>query len=218
MSKKPRILTARESEPKCCDDYEVLTFDKFIKVSVSGDLSALIISGVPNQHQLFLSWIKIQSDYYTLINSKEHLRQVKLAAKMEALNLKINFVTEICGVLQSWYDVRLVKCLQNFGYSYEYAPETYLKDIDRTLIELQNDNFKLQLAKNEYEKEQNRPGKSHEKPTKNSFMKDLYAIEKYRQQRYPPDKLTVYEFGMFRNELVEYSEAMREQTERNTRK
>ena len=206
-----------------CNDYEKLSFAKFIKCICNHDLSVLIESGIPTPNQLFMAWMTILSSYYVLINSKEQLKYIKRVAKMEQLNLKIRVVTALCESLSSWYDERICDCLRKptkesgWGYTrFKFSPESVLDDIARVLVFLQTDNMKLEKEKKTFEDEQKEKKKTGEAPTRNAYMKTLYAIEKFRGQRYKPDEITVYEYGMFQNEIIEYNEMMRQETEKNS--
>ena len=206
----------KQEETVVCSDIESLSLAKFLKCMVDNNLSVLRISGNPSAHQLFMAWITILSAYYTLINSKEQLKYIRMVGKMEGLNLKITIVKALCEAVRAWYDERLCNCLKGWGYKLSYSPETLLQDTERTLTELSNDEYKLIRMKTEYKQEQKNKKKKGEAPTKNSFMKMLYAIEKHRKISYDPDDITVYKFGMLYNELVEYSEMVKAQTDELT--
>jgi hypothetical protein len=215
---------AIKGEVVVCDEIEKITLANFIRCVVNNNYSVLRISGEPSMHQLFIAWIKILSAHYTLIEDKQQLKYIKFAAKMEALNLKITVVKYLCEALRAWYDERLINCLRNptdkggWGYKLSYSPDTVLADIDMTLTLLSNDEFKLIKMKTEYGNEQKAKKKKGEAPTKNFYMKILYAIEKYRAPcRYRAEEITLYEFDMFYNELKEYNEALEEQS-RNVNK
>ena len=209
---KPKTKEA----PIVCNDIEKLSFAKFIKCMVHNNIPVLREAGEPTGHQLFHAWITILSSYYTLIKSKDQLKYIRMVAKMESYNLKITVVTALCEALRIWYEPKLVSALKKWGYKMSYSEETLFADLDRTLIELSNDNFKLVKLRAEYDRDHANKKKKGEAPTKEYYMKILYAIEKHRQQRYPPDSITVYEFGMWYNELIEYNEMIKEQTEKNT--
>ncbi len=199
-------------------DLEQLSLQKFITCMVQGDLSVLRVSGFPSQQELFYAWIVLLSSYYTLTKSKEQLKYIKLAARMEALNLKIQVVKGICEVLRLWYDEKLVKVLQKWGYRLKYSPDNLLPDIDQTIREISSDEFQLLKMRTDHENEQKSKKRKGEAPNKEYFMKILYAIEKHRQQRYPKDKINMYEYGMWFNELVDYAEEMGRQNEKVTEK
>jgi hypothetical protein len=200
--------------PVVCSDYEKLTFDKFLKCLTKNDLSVLVEQGVPSAGDMFYAWITILSAYYTLIKSREQLKYIKMVAKMEGYNLKITVVTALCETLRIWYEPKLVACLKVWGYRLSYSEATLFADLDMTLTLLSNDNFKLMKMRAEYDnahKDKKESGQVID--TKNAYMKILYAIEKFRQQRYPPATITVYEFGMWYNELTEYNEMTKASTQ-----
>lgn len=203
---------------KVNDDIEKLLFADFLRCLLNGNLSVLRISGEPSGQQLFMAWIKILSAYYTLIGSKEQLKYLRIVGKMEALNLKITVVKALCEALKAWYDEKIIACLKVWGYKLQYTDQTVLADIERTLVELSNDEYKLIKMQADYELEQKVKKKRGEAPSKNTYMKMLYAIEKHRDHRYPPDKITLYEFGMWCNELIEYNEAIKAQNDKLTEK
>lgn len=193
-------------------DIEKLSFTKFIRCSVTNDLSPLVVSGVPSKDQLFFAWISILSAYYTIIGSKDSARYVKLVAKMEALNGKIFVVKSLCDALRQWYEPKLADQLRAWGFNHPFTGETLLDDLKQVEVELSNDNFKLEKLRLEYDRLETDKKKSGEAATKESYMKMLYAIEKHRQMRYPPDSITLYEFAMWQAELIEYSEAVKKAT------
>lgn len=218
----PGILRSAQEKLKeepvvVCSDIEKLTFDKFIKCMVDSDLTVLRVSGIPTGTQLFMAWINILSEHYRLIGSMEQEKQIKTMAKMEALNLKITVVTAICTALYQWLNPKLTDCLRVWGYKFQFTGETLLKDLERVMVDVSNDNFKLEKLKHEWELKEKQKNRKGQKTTKEIYMRMLYEIEKFRNMRYPPDKITLYEFDMFYNELIEYNEVMRAQeTKRNS--
>lgn len=218
LRKAPAIVAATQQPAVVCDDIEQLTFAKFLKCVCDGNYAALTISGSPSANQLFLAWITILSTHYSLIKSKEQASYIKAVSKLEALNLKITVVAALCESLFAWYEPKICECLKKWGYRKQFTETTYLQDIERVLLELGNDRFMFQKLKNEYNAKQLLKKKNGKAPTKESYMRMLYAIEKHRQYRYPPDKITLYEFDMFCNELAEYSELMKAENEKVTRK
>lgn len=197
-----------------CNDLEKVSFTNFLKCLINNDLEVLKISGNPSQNQLFLAWITILSAYYVTIGSKEQVRYIKMVAKMEAINLKINVVTALCVSLRQWYEPKLCECLKMWGYRLPFTDESFLKDIDRVLILLQNDNNKLATERCKYDNAQKANKGKGEAPTKDAYMKILYAIEKHRGQRYPPDKISGYEFALWYVEIIEYNEAQKREHDR----
>lgn len=203
--KIPKLTQEGPVKPVLQTDIEQLSFASFLKCACKNDYSPLIISGYPSQHEIFFAWISVLSEYYTLINSSESLKYVKMVCKMERLNLKIFIVRALCEGLRQWYKPELIAALQKWGYSLQFTDETLLKDIARVETELGNDIFQLEKLRLSYESEEKKKTGKAIKPTKEHYMRVLYAIEKYRSQRYPPDKITLYEFGMWQNELIEYN-------------
>ena len=210
------ISVETEQEIKICDDIELITFDKFLKCIVNNDLSVLVISGKPSENAVFLAWISILSAHYKLIKSNEQLKYIKLVAKIESYNLKINIVTALVAVLRLKYDAKLCECLKGWKFKLEYTQESLESDLDRTLLELQNTNFKLEQAKLDYNNLHKNKKTKGEAPTKDSYMKILYAIEKHRELKYrlKPAEITLYEFDLWYNELMEYAETMKQERDK----
>lgn len=201
-----------------CTDLEKITFASFLKCLCDNNLAVLVESGLPNAHQLFLAWITVLSGYYSLIKSREQVKYIKLVARIEGLNMKITVVSALCDALRTWYEPKLCDCLKTWGYNFPFTPESLLSDLNKVSKMLENENFKLEKARLEFNATQNVRKKKGEIPTKEAYMKMLYAIERHRQYRYPPDKISVYEFGMWYNELVEYNEMMTNENEKLTSK
>lgn len=212
----PGILRAAEAKMKdepvvVCSDIEKLTFDKFVRCMVGNDLTALRVSGIPTATQLFMAWITILSEHYRLIGSMEQEKHIKTMAKMEAFNLKINVVTAICTALYQWLNPKLTDCLRVWGYKFQFTGDTLLNDLEMVMRDVSNDNFKLEKLKSDWELKEKQKAKKAQKGTKEMYMRMLYEIEKFRGMRYPPDKLTLYEFDMFYNELIEHNNMLKEQ-------
>ena len=198
-----------------CTDLEKLSFARFLKCLTSDNYSALVDKGLPNKLQLFHAWIKVLSEFYVLTNNIEQLKYVKLVAKMEAYNLKINVIENLCESLWLWYNMKLGECLKKWGYKMQFTPETYLADIDRVLILLGNDKFQYEKLRINYASSQKQKRKSGgEESGKKAYMKSLYAIESHRKIQYDPETLSVYKYALLYNELVEYNEMMQTEQEK----
>lgn len=211
--KKPHPKLATEIPLKIQTNLEFITFKIFLQCICENKYFGLVISGIPTSTELYLAWIKVLSEYYVMIKSKEQIKYIKNVARLESINLKISMVTALVESIRLWYDPDKCQILKEWGYTaLTFSEDTVLDDLDRVLVFLGNDRFKLEKARLDYESEQQRKKAKKEMPLKEGYMKTLYAIEKHRAPaRYPVDKLSVYEFCMFYNELSEYNEAVNQQ-------
>ncbi len=195
---------------------EELMFDKWILCAVNADYTPLIISGNPTKEQIHLVWMKLLSQHYELTESKEALRYVKQIAKIEAINTKIFQVSSLVNALRMAYDDRLtMKLKHTWGYVLAFSPESLKSDLLKVEIALQNDKFKLEKVRLEYEKEEKLKKKTGQKQTKELWMKSLYALENHFKREIPSESTSVYKFDLLCNQLSEYNNALKEKNKGN---
>lgn len=161
-----------------CDE---LPFDRFIQCSVHGNYEALIKSGTHSHADLVELWSNIQLEYIDRIEEQETLYMVKLERDIRVLHHQISTVETTCYLLSIIHDARLVQCLVDLGYNYDFDPEDPKKNsnslgaIKNRLAPLK---LKYQVKCIEYE-ELNRNKSVGEKPSEKFFKMMLVRLAKF---------------------------------------
>jgi len=100
-----------------CDEFP---FDRFIQCSVHGKYELLIISGQHSQGDLLEAWSNIQLEYIDRIEEEETLYIVNLEKDITLLHHQITTTETTCYLLSMIYDEKLVQCLHELGYNYDF--------------------------------------------------------------------------------------------------
>lgn len=113
------------------DKLSELKVSTFIKVSVTGELSHLVIDGAATPERLAQAWSDIQSEYYEKAGGENAKRYIDLRKKIVKLNLRINHVQALCDQFEIIYDTVFIDALKGYGYNQPFTQDSYLKDIKR---------------------------------------------------------------------------------------
>lgn len=204
MKKRKKILQSKpiEAPAKICDNIEVLSLDKFITCITTNDLSPLIISGQPASNILFKSWMKVLSDYYTLINNTEAKHYITMVSKIEAINTKREHVEALISCLEDRYHIEIIEELSAWGYNYQWNKDDLEKDINKVKGNLANEKVTVARLQLEYEKSQKRA--VGEKPTRKAFEDTIFEINSMYKMVYKVSDFTVYSYGCAYNRLREH--------------
>ena len=202
-------------KPVLITSLEELSFYNFILCAVGGEYNFLTISGTPTKDDLYLCWMRLLSDYYQLINSKEAANYIKNVAKIEGVNIKITQVELLLIALRVSYQPRLISLLRDWGYNLPFTQASLSADLDRVAIELGNDRVKREKYRLEYERQEKAKQKNGEGATKDSFMRMLYALEAHRKMNYDPKEISTYKVVILYNELVEYNNFLKAKNKGN---
>ena len=199
---------------KLITDLEDLRFKSFIKAQVNKDLSVLIVEGKPTPQDLQAAWNELISQYHELVGNTDVVAYLKRMARIEAYSAKVLHVEAICLGIEQVTDLphvieMLVKLLNIWGYSRQFTPESTQSDLKYIRNCNGNDRLKLkkiQIEQDEYEqKEAKKAQKQGKSDPKKDFMSLLHAIESHKKMVFDRDKLNMYDFAMYVNELKEYS-------------
>jgi len=82
---------------------EQLPLSVYITCAVDKDYSGLVIAGKPTAKELQEAWIKLQSDFYELIEDKRVQDNNDLTGKINKISLKIDVVTCLIAALLEEY-------------------------------------------------------------------------------------------------------------------
>ena len=191
-----------------------LPLNKFIDITVDGNLFALLISGTPDLLQLKESWETIKSQYAEAIGDHEHVAYVKLFKEINLLHITLKQIHLLIDTLkeifyQPFAD-RLNKLLSTTYNFSGHTPAEYLKllqachnrskafkiDLDLKLI-----HFKAIEEKNSGE------GNPY---TREYFLSMLIIVSNHAKFQIS-DSVTVFEFCKRMKMYADYCEQMEKQ-------
>lgn len=183
-----------------------LTFDKFQKIAVEGDLRVLIIEGTPDASDLLIAWEniyweytqKIDNDFNALVDNR-----IKLLIK----KIKINLVKCAIDILTWCNSDELIKMLKKFGFDGEFDfnnEEAFKNDLKRVSIQ-------LRFWEMEIPKEDNKANKVVDKLDYDVFIIALSNLSSYVGYDIKAKEITTYEFA------VRYNMMLKEIKKRNTK-
>jgi len=137
-----------------------LPLNKFIECIVDGNLSALIISGLPDKEDLQQAWETISNQYVERIGTHEYKMYVALYKEIHTLKITINQVNIIAGrgnikkgiepgALRLYYVEELAKELNTLlktSCKFNYKdPKSYHAELDKCLNRSKSFNIQLSL-------------------------------------------------------------------------
>ena len=209
-----------EKEPFCLliNDYSLLKMSAFIACCTKGDMSALILSGEPNDRQLQQAYMQILSDFYQTKKDVAILNYIKLSVSIINLEVRMNRVQRNIDALRMHYHPALIEELKADGYtSFRFTEQTIEKDLQR--IETSEKKYKLyhQRYSKQYDdlygKKEGEADKGLVK--EDHFIEDLDVLRKFGGYNMTPmemaDRLTVKEFCMLNDKYTEYVEYQKQQ-------
>lgn len=198
------------SEPLIlCSSLEDLLFTDFIKCACDKEYSVLVVQGEPTDEQLQVAWVVLWSEHLSLMASKEASAHIEISAKIERMSTKIIIVSKLIEVLKVEPHESLIAELKEWGYSYQFTPESIEKDIQRVTNKIANDKTKLAIAIKEYEDKQ-LESSSNGEATKDMYLNILYAIEEKKKMEFDLENLTAYKFTIMYKNLIDYNEKLKQ--------
>ena len=206
-------MTASSIEPVVLvTELENLRFSDYIKCVCDLNYSVLVISGIPGADEIFMAWVRLLSQFYTLIDNEEAARHIELVSTIEAINTKILQVSGLVEVLRSAQNDKsidqLVNCLQLWGYEFDFSTDSLQKDLDTVERWLSSDRLKLEKAKLKYQEiEDERVENGQKEVQKSDYIRNLLAIAKHRDRTtIRPEDINTMEYCIMYKELADYNE------------
>jgi hypothetical protein len=112
----------QEQNIEIYDDITKLPLRVFIDVTVNGNLSALIISGQPDEFELILAWSSIKSQYADVIAADEHIyftNVFKEAHLLATTYAQVNFLIDVLTRLNTTENYSDDDCKKIDYFSFE---------------------------------------------------------------------------------------------------
>ncbi len=113
-----------------------LLLSDYIACQVSGDLTRLIIEGMPTPEQLQQAWQQICQEFFDLSEDKQASFELTLLKDIETLNLKIIIIQQSVELLQGYEIPQLIEILRKMGFNFPFDSDNetkYLADLKRVL-------------------------------------------------------------------------------------
>lgn len=182
-----------------------LTLERFEQAYEQHDLTALIKEGEHTEEELIIAWDKIQAEYCDLTGDDGFKELMRLRSLNMALSLKIEHVSLLCHYLLQRYNADYIDTLKGYGYDkkdrYQYDfnnPESYIKDINRILSSLGNDEQRIEDNASEIMAYI----ESKKGLTQGYFDESLIDIERGLKLHFSLDKtITIGKYGTYLNKL-----------------
>lgn len=174
-----------------------LPLNKFIEVSTTGNVSALVISGEPSEEELSSAWGRIMEQYGEAIGDHEATMRINLYKDIYRLQLKINQIALIVSLLRSYYVPKMVTELNRLLVSTLVFDVNKREEYDRRLQTALNKSkaFKIQLDMKVMQYESLKKGKDEEGGvSKEYFQSILITLSDHAKYPILDTIITVFEF------------------------
>lgn len=185
-----------------------ITLEQWITCACDNDLSLLTLTGTPTEEESAAAWLQLICQYQTVTKAAGVGKTIELTAKVEALNLKINFVTKLMEVLSWGYEPTIAEALRGWDYDFPFTEETYERDLIKVNARLGNDKTKLAMAMQSYKDQQEEGQKNGTELNRESFMLVLLQIEEIKKMQFDPCELNMYKFALMYRQYVAYAKLL----------
>lgn len=144
-------LQLTSSQSQVWDSCELPLWN-FIQVITTNSLQPLIIKGNPTDQQLATAWSDIFAEYCDIYQSKNQTYVLHLQREIAHLTYKLQ-VIQVCidRLIISYYEPAIAE-LRDYGFNYEYTPDTMLEDLQSTIAEAQYLVVQKGVKEGEYKK------------------------------------------------------------------
>lgn len=187
---------------KRCSDTSI---KKFKQAYCLGDLSVLIISGIPTHDELVNAWEELLSEYANQIRNEDSSHIIDLSKEIGLLQHHIIYVEEAVKYLRIRYDQDMVDEMILIGYEFLQQTEDIVdwnKQLNRCISLCKTKIFDLEELQEQYKRiNKTTEGK---KLTDDDFNKNVMMVSKYQGYRIDQDTTMMDEYiSIFNNFLYE---------------
>lgn len=172
-----------------------LPIENFITCVVDGNLSALVISGLPPEEKIREAWSFIYEEYIDLIGDNEYLLYLRTVKDFTLIQSKYSIIINSINCLEKVFNERLAKKVLielggNFKFNY-HNPEEYQKDIEG--LRNRTKTLKIQLDIKRIELEQAESIRPKDKADRNYYTQLFIHLSTFYKFHITSD-ITVAEF------------------------
>lgn len=169
-----------------------LPLDNFIEITITGDLQPLIVEGNPTTEQLQTAWSEIFMEYSDLAPNVDQTYLLNLTRDIKVIEGKLQIIQSIVNVLSETYLEKPIEILREFGFYFEYTPETLEQDLLNTVTQARSLLVAKQVKEGEYAKyNEDNKGKQ---VTRNDYENILAALSAFQGYNLDSKVLTVSRF------------------------
>jgi hypothetical protein len=161
-------------------------------VACNNDLKWLIIHGEPTQEQLTDAWDNIFTEYSDICPTTNSTYIVQITREIKHLETKIAIIQAIIDRFKISYMPELVLILNEYGFYYDFTPETMLSDLQSVIAECSM--FVVQKGVKEGELKRFFEGQKGEWASENDYDETLSELSKFQGYHLKSKELTVSEF------------------------
>lgn len=164
----------------------------FIKIACTNDLNWLVIEGTPTQLELENAWEAVFTEYSDLSPTPNTTYIVQVTREIRHLETKIAIIQAIIDRFKISYLPELVPILNEYGFYYDFTPETMLSDLQMVIAECSQ--FVVQKGVKEGELKRFFEGQRGDPAKENDYDEVLSELSKFQGYHLKSKELTVSEF------------------------
>lgn len=175
-----------------------LPMSRFIEITVTGNLTNLLISGTCDE--LDKVWEQIYSEYAEASNNTSATHGLQIAIDISYLTYRLNNIYSIVNYLRDRKVPALIDELRLMGFNYKFID--LQGDLNRVLTRCKSDDMRLNVALEKYNK-----AKTTEKATRLEWQQRLSQLAKYQGVPYiNPALISVLGFVALEKQFSQYIE------------
>jgi hypothetical protein len=190
-----------------------LPFERYIRATVYGDLSALVIAGHPLPDELETAWTAINSEFCELVgdpDTKSRHQQHNTALELSALLLRVSVLVKACRISA---DPRLIAALREEFEDVDFGTCDGA-DLEAALhqIEVEMTRHKIELQCIEAELNSMTQSKTEREPlvTEAFFYESLLEISHHEQRTIKAPEITARDYALLLKRLRRHYAAPRQ--------
>lgn len=196
------VTLSKESYHQSC---RTLPYDRFIEISVTGNLFWLIISGNPSKEKLERAWGDILEEYGSLAKTEKSKSIFECWRSIEYTHFRIKYVQRCIAFLQEYYDEEIALSLVELGFDFIQKNDDtkeYFRQLQ--MLELEAGALIVKLGQLQAEYQRLSPqGEELRMRDRQEFERELAILEKHMGFGIKKDTTTVFEFVVKMNVLME---------------
>jgi len=189
-----------------------IPLNKFIDVSVDGNLSSLIIRGFPSQIELALAWEEIKVEYADALGDSENKLFLSLNKEVAILTLTLKQIEVLINILSEIYYPEFVGELNKLlRINYDFNPdnvEDYRKKLKSCFNRSRSIKIEIDLKTIQLKALEEKHSSSKAPYTRKYFQSVLVTLSDHAKYQLP-DSITVSEYCERLKRFNDYCEQMK---------
>lgn len=195
-----------------CTSIDVLLFSVFEDVSVTGDVRHLSRNKATPEHILKAAWDEIRSQWGEAIGGEISGRMTQLAGEIEMYDSYLRNVQMLIDAMADSAPVigpleQLADALREYGFYREFSAESWEADLQWVVESAKRFIMERDLRKKEAQEMLPEQSENDSLPTRETFTKALWQIEKKFGTILNKDQITVRKFCIAYRDFLNHVEA-----------